>query len=148
MRKISKFLRVCVIIVSLLILSLQYLYSSESEKQVREAAGRFYSALNSMFEGDLAPMIEVWSHAKDVTYLGPNGGILIGWEQVLKSWEEQAKLKLGGKVEPKEMHVTAGDTLGIAVNFERGTSYINGKREEVNIRATKIFLDLRTGNGR
>jgi ketosteroid isomerase-like protein len=139
MRKISMFLKVFVITASFLILSLQYSYSSESEKQVREAAGQFYSALDSMFEGDLAPMIAVWSHAKDVTYLGPNGGILIGWEQVKKSWEEQANLKLGGRVDPEEMHVTAGETLGIAVNFERGTSYINGKPEKVNIRATNIF---------
>jgi hypothetical protein len=45
---------------------------------------------------------------------------------------------LGGKVEPEDMHVIAGDKIGITVNFERGTSYINGKPEKVNIRATNL----------
>ncbi len=48
------------------------------------------------------------------------------------------QLKLGGKVEPEDMHVIAGDKIGITVNFERGTSYINGKPEKVNIRATNL----------
>src|SRR5690606_16199086 len=99
----------------------------------------FYASLNSLFKGDLDPMIELWSHADDVTYMGPSGGVLVGWEAVLKSWEQQAGLKLGGKGEPQHMHVTAGEEIGINVNYERGTSYINGKPEEVNIRATNVF---------
>jgi len=46
---------------------------------------------------------------------------------------------LGGEVEPEDMHVIAGDKIGITVNFERGTNYINGKSEIVNIRATNVF---------
>jgi len=106
---------------------------------VRLAADQFYAALNIMFQGELAPMIVVWSHADDVTYMGPAGGLLVGWEEVRKSWEEQAKLKLGGKVEPKDLHVFAGDDLGFTVGYEHGTSYINGKPEKVNIRATNVF---------
>ena len=114
-------------------------FSSESERGVKEAAMQFYSALNTLFKGDVSPMIEVWSHAPDVTYLGPQGGILIGWDQVRKAWEEQAALKLGGQVNPEDMHITAGDKIGITQNHERGTSYVDGKPETVNIRATNIF---------
>jgi ketosteroid isomerase-like protein len=135
-RRISK---ASIIACAFLLLNVQFSYSAENEKEVRMAAEQFYSALNSMFKGELDPMIELWSHADDVTYMGPAGGILVGWEAVRKSWEDQAALKLGGEVEPVDMHVTAGDEIGITVNYERGTSYINGKPEKVNIRATNTF---------
>jgi len=125
-------------IVSILI-NIESSFSSEPEKQVKEATIRFYSALNTMFKGDASPMIELWSHAPDVTYLGPQGGILIGWDEVRKSWEEQAALKLGGQVNPEDMHITLGNDIGIIQNFERGTVYVDGKPEKVNIRATNIF---------
>jgi ketosteroid isomerase-like protein len=114
-------------------------FSSEPEKGIKEAAMQFYSALNTMFKGDVSPMMEVWSHAPDVTYLGPQGGILIGWDEVRKAWEEQAALKLGGQVNPEDMHITVGDKIGITQNYERGTSYVDGKPVTVNIRATNIF---------
>ena len=43
-------------------------------KAVAEAVAGFYAALNTMFKGDLGPMLEVWSHADDVTYMGPTVG--------------------------------------------------------------------------
>lgn len=136
MRWISK---VSIIAFAFFLLNVQFSYSAENEEEVRTASGQFYASLNSLFKGELDPMIGLWSHADDVTYLGPAGGILVGWEAVRKSWEDQAALKLGGKVEPEDMHVTAGDEIGITVNYERGTSYINGKPEKVNIRATNTF---------
>ena len=136
MRFISK---ISIMACAFLLLTVQFSYSADNEKEVRMAAEQFYASLNSLFKGELDPMIEIWSHADDVTYLGPSGGILVGWEAVRSSWADQAKLKLGGRVEPEDMHVTAGDTIGIAVNYERGTSFIDGKPEKVNIRATNIF---------
>jgi ketosteroid isomerase-like protein len=120
-------------------INLESSISLESEKGVKEAAMQFYSALNTMFKGDVSPMIEVWSHAPDVTYLGPQGGTLVGWDQVGKAWEEQAALKLGGQVKPEDMHITAGDKIAITQNYERGTSYVDGKPVTVDIRATNIF---------
>jgi ketosteroid isomerase-like protein len=114
-------------------------YSSEPEKEVNEAVMQFYSALNTMFKGDVSPMIEVWSHTTDVTYLGPQGGILIGWDEVRKAWEEQAALKLGGQVNPEDMHITVGDKISITQNYERGTNNVDGKPVTVSIRATNIF---------
>jgi ketosteroid isomerase-like protein len=124
---------------AVLLLNIQYSYSADNEKEVRMAAEQFYAALNTMFKGDAGPMTEVWSHADDVTYMGPTGGMLVGWEEVGNSWVEQAKLKLSGDIKPEEMHVTAGDTIGITVNYERGTNYQDGKPVKVDIRATNVF---------
>src|SRR5213595_1626784 len=84
------------------------LEAEKDEQGVRQAVAQFYTALNAMFTGDVGPMKEVWSHAADVTYMGPGGGFQVGWDQVLKNWQEQAAMKLGGKVEPTEMRITVG----------------------------------------
>ena len=137
--KLFRISGVGLLVFTVLLLNIQFSYSADNEKEVRMAAEQFYAALNSMFKGDAGPMTEVWSHAEDVTYMGPTGGMLVGWEEVGSSWEEQAELKLGGDIKPEEMHVTAGETIGITVNYERGTNYPDGKPQKVNIRATNVF---------
>ena len=93
-----------------------------------------------MFTGELGPMKEVWSHASDVTYMGPGGGFQVGWDQVLVEWESQAARKLGGKVEPADMRVTIGQDLAIASDIEKGeNTNADGKLEKVSIRATNLF---------
>jgi ketosteroid isomerase-like protein len=92
-----------------------------------------------MFEGDLTAMETVWSHAADVTYLGPDGSFNVGWEAALKNWQKQAAMNLGGKVEPKEIHVTVGHELGVVHNYEVGENVIDGNPIPVKIRATNIY---------
>jgi len=64
------------------IVSNNTLASEQDEKEVKEAVSQFYVALNKMFKGNIDPMKEVWSHADDVTYMGPTGGMKVGWELV------------------------------------------------------------------
>ncbi len=138
-KRIVRIAGLLLLVLVFMFINIESSFSSESEKGVKEAAMQFYSALNTMFKGDVSTMIELWSHAPDVTYLGPQGGILIGWDQVRNAWEEQAALKLGGQVNPEDMHITVGDKIGITHNYERGTSYVDGKPVTVDIRATNIF---------
>ena len=72
-------------------------HEAPGTEEIAGAAARFYAALNAMFEGDLAPMVEVWSHADDVTYMGPDGGFQVGWKQVLADWEKQAAMNLSSE---------------------------------------------------
>ncbi len=114
--------------------------SEHEEKAVLEATAQFYAALNAMFTGDLGPMKAVWSHADDVTYMGPGGGLQIGWVQVLASWEEQAARKLGGEVQLKDMQVTVGRDIAITQGFEKGQNVdAEGRAQKVSIRATNLF---------
>ncbi len=48
-----------------------------------------------MLMGDLGQMKEVWSHADAVTYMGPTGGIKVGWNEALEVWEAQAAVNRG-----------------------------------------------------
>ncbi len=110
------------------------------EKAVRAAAAQFYAALNRMFTGDLGPMTEVWSHADDVTYMGPGGGFQVGWAKVLESWKAQAAMKLGGSVEAADMRVTVGRDIAVTSNFENGeNTNAKGERQKLSIRATNVF---------
>jgi hypothetical protein len=52
--------------------------SADDAKAVKDAAAAFYAALDALFIGDATPMREVWSHADDVTYMGPDGGFDVG----------------------------------------------------------------------
>jgi len=109
-------------------------------KEIADAAAQFYAALNAMFEGELAPMVEVWSHADDVTYMGPDGGFQVGWKQVLADWEKQAAMKLGGHVEPEGTRITAGRDLAVTHSYEKGeNTNTGGMPGSVLLRATNLF---------
>ena len=113
----------------------------KAEQEVREAVAQFYVALNVLFTGEMKPMNDVWSHADDVTYMGPAGGFQVGWKNVNEDLSKAAAMKLGGKIEPSEIHVTAvGGALAIVSNYEKGENVdAAGKTFTVSIRATTMF---------
>jgi len=115
--------------------------AAESDRAaVLAANAQFYAALNKLFTGDVVPMTAVWSHADDVTYMGPTGGFDRGWNAVLKNWEGQAALKLGGRVEPVEMQLVVGQDVAVVTDYEQGeNTNAKGKVEQVKLRATSIF---------
>ena len=50
-------------------------------------------------------------------------------------------MKLGGKVEPKEMQLTVGQDIAIVSNYEIGQNVsADGKPQTVTIRATNLFV--------
>ena len=107
---------------------------------VTGAVENFYTSLNALFTGDAEPMKAVWSHADDVTYMGPAGGLKKGWSEVAAIWDEQASLKLGGKVTPEQMQITEGQDIALTSNYEVGENVDkDGTLQKVSIRATNIF---------
>ncbi len=114
--------------------------NKDAEKEVKQAVALYYKALNAMFTGDLDPMKEIWSHADDVTYLGPSGGIEVGWAAVLADWQRQAAMKLGGKVDPVNLRITVGKDIAVANSYVKGQNKgAKGEIQEVLIRATSVF---------
>lgn len=106
---------------------------------LEDATRSFYLALNAVLGGDVSPMLEMWSHADDVTYMSPFGELLVGWEPIRDSWQSQADAHLGGQVQPEELKHVSSPTLGFVVGFERGSVEIDGKRTSVDIRATSLY---------
>jgi ketosteroid isomerase-like protein len=110
-----------------------------NESTVQEATAGFYTALNAMFTGDVDPMKEVWSHAEDVTCMGPDGSVKVGWNEVLANWEVQTKMKLGGEIRHEQIMVTVGQDLAVMQCREVGENIIDGKPVAVSLRATNVF---------
>ncbi len=106
---------------------------------LEDATRAFYVALNDVLGGNVAPMLAVWSHADDVTYMSPFGELLVGWEPVRASWEAQADQRLGGQVEPDELRHFVSDALGFVVGIERGSVDVGGVATVVDIRATSMY---------
>jgi ketosteroid isomerase-like protein len=114
--------------------------SGADEQLVKDAVAEFYSALNVMFTGDAAPMKAVWSHADDVNYMGPQGGLDVGWHTISKMWDGTAALKLGGKVEPVDIQLHVSHQLAVVCDVESGeNTNANGETAKVSIRATNVF---------
>jgi ketosteroid isomerase-like protein len=110
------------------------------EAAVLTATAGFYSALNRLFVGDGEPMKAVWSHSDDISYMGPTGQYDRGWNEVLKDWQAQAAMKLGGKVGPSDMRVVVGQELAVVTCYEVGeNTNAGGKVAQVKLRATNVF---------
>jgi ketosteroid isomerase-like protein len=138
--KTTVWISISILSVAVLVCAKLALAAEKDEQAVRNAVAQFYAALNEMFTGELAQMKKVWSHADDVTYMGPGGGFQVGWNQVLKNWEAQAALKLGGKVEPADMRITVGTEIAVVSCYEKGeNTNAKGETQKVSIRATNIF---------
>lgn len=110
-----------------------------NEEAVAAATANFYAALNTMFTGDGQPMKDAWSRARDITYMGPNGVYLIGWEKIEQEWNAQAASKLGGRVTPQQLHTVVGADLAVINCIESGENIVNGKKETVQIRSSTAF---------
>jgi len=114
--------------------------NANSEEGLRAANSQFYAALNSMFTGNRQPMENIWSHNEDVTQLGPFGDRLTGWDAVKAEFQREAGMKLGGKVECKDLFVVPGQEIGFTVCTEEGQNMsVDGKPVVVKFRATNIF---------
>jgi ketosteroid isomerase-like protein len=72
--------------------------------------------------------------------MGPGGGMQVGWKKVLSAWKAQAAQKLGGTVQPRDMHITVGKDLAVVQDVEVGkNANAAGAAQKVSIRATNIF---------
>jgi ketosteroid isomerase-like protein len=109
------------------------------EQAISTATNNFYSALNILFTGNGQPMKDAWSHADDVTYMGPDGLYLIGWSNIEQMWNSVAALKLGGQVNPQQMHTVIGIDMALISCVEIGENEVNGKAETVSIRSSTVF---------
>jgi len=119
---------------------------TKAEKEVKKASDGFYDALNEMFTGDARPMSDVWSHADDVSQMGPFGGIKRGWDEVRREFEEAAKLTKGGHISPKDLLVRVTGDLAYTVCTEQGENIDkNDNVYPIDIRATSIWRKEKGG---
>lgn len=109
------------------------------EAEVRNASTQFYSALNSMVNGDAAPLSAIWSHGSTVTTMHPIGGRQVGWDDVRTSWEQVSHLATSGSVELKDQHLHVAGDAAFEVGVEQGRFTLAGEELSIEHRVTNIY---------
>ncbi len=110
------------------------------QQAVRAAVDQWFVALNAMLSGDPEPLAEIYSHADDVFYLGPEGNFQIGWKATYDDWKAQAAMSIGGKAKGEDIRVVVSGNMATAVHFTQGTlRYPGGKTARVRVRETSVF---------
>lgn len=113
---------------------------AKADSSLKAANDAFYAALNENLKGNVAPLEAIWSHTPDVSDQGPFGSRLDGWDSVHAEFLRESKMKLGGKVECKNLIVHAGTDMGYTADVEEGENMsADGKPVVVKFRGTNIF---------
>ena len=104
-----------------------------TEDEVRQASDQFYAALNRLTQGELAPMLAVWSQAEAVTALHPPGGRAMGRAAVRATWEGLSQSSTHGQVSVSDLLVRCQGDLAYTVGVERGEGVIPFTARSTNI---------------
>ena len=113
---------------------------SGDEAGVRRAVDQWAVVLSAMLNGDPAPLAELYSHARDVTYMGAEGTYRIGWDATYADWSAQAEKSSGGQVEAVDVHVVVSGDLAAAQHLTRGqVRQPDGQMNETNVRESSVF---------
>jgi ketosteroid isomerase-like protein len=110
-----------------------------TEDQVREASKQFYAALNSMANGNVNPMADIWSHNASVTTMHPIGGREVGWTQVKEPWRMVSQLSAGGQVKLADQLIQISGDMAYEVGFERGQFKLAGEDIKIDQRVTNVY---------
>jgi ketosteroid isomerase-like protein len=107
---------------------------------VRAASTQWYVVLNAMLNGNPEPFAAIYSHADDVTYMGAEGGMRIGWAATYADWKAQAAKSLGGSVEPVAMHIVVGRDWALCYVNTNGTVKMqDGSIRDTSARESSVF---------
>jgi ketosteroid isomerase-like protein len=60
-------------------------------QKIEEAPQLFYQALRQVMEGDISPMLALWSTQEDVTYVDPAGQLHQGSDGIVAYWRQAAQ---------------------------------------------------------
>lgn len=114
--------------------------TSMNKQTLLQANDALYAGLNEMFIGNLEPLEALWSHSDSISYMGPFGGYLRGWEAVHKDFQAVTDMKIGGKLSCELLGSNVSGTMGYISCVEVGENIDpNGQAVAVRHRATNIF---------
>ena len=97
------------------------------EGDLRTTLDQTKAALGRLVDGDAGPLLELWSHADDVTVMGGFGSYEKGWDRVRQNTEFAASRFHGSKLGTvEEMAVGTSGELAYAVWIERAEVRVEG----------------------
>ena len=115
------------------------LATGTNDAEAAEFLGRCHRALRQHTSGNPRPYLDLWSDADDVSLMGGVGGHQVGLEQVTQLLTAAAKTLNYETWDAENLVTGFGETLGFTVELERLTRHVDGKLEEMSLRATSIY---------
>ena len=100
---------------------------------------RCHEAIRHQSQGRPEPFLRLWSHADDVSLMGGVGGHQVGIHDVTELLTAAAKTLNYETWDAENLVTGFGETLGFTVELERLTRHVDGKLEEMSLRATSIY---------
>jgi ketosteroid isomerase-like protein len=113
--------------------------TGRTDAEAAEFVERCHRALLQHTSGDPRPYLELWSEADDVSLMGGVGGHQVGIEQVTQLLTAAAKTLNYETWDAENLVTGFGETLGFTVELERLTRHVDGKLEEMSLRATSVY---------
>ncbi len=112
-----------------------------SEREAKRAFDQLYVALDRMLRGELDQLNEAWSHSSQVTYMGPFGGMQVGWDRVHAEFKREAAMNLRVRLIPENMRIRVTGDFAYVLCVEREIGVQDSVQpSDVYRRATNIFL--------
>jgi ketosteroid isomerase-like protein len=113
--------------------------TARDDTEAAEFVGRCHRALRQHTSGNPRPYLDLWSDADDVSLMGGVGGHQVGLEQVTELLTAAAKTLNYETWDAENLVTGFNETLGFTVELERLTRHVDGKLEEMSLRATTIY---------
>lgn len=109
---------------------------------VREANEQFYQALE---QANLELMSAVWLHADWVKCVHPGWDLIVGWDQVRKSWQQIFEGNTGMRVAATDVQITIEGDFALVSCYEMLAVFLDNERAPVSVRTTATNLFQRAG---
>lgn len=100
---------------------------------------RCHDALAEQTKGHSEPFLALWSHTDDATVMAAVGGYHTGFENVSRLLSEVSKSLSFDTWEVETIAARVDGDFAYTVEVERMTRQIEGKTEEMAIRATQVY---------
>lgn len=118
----------------------QFSVRKESALEQRDAMlmqnARFYEAFE---HGDMDALADVWAHGQHVKCIHPGWPILVGWEDVKRSWQNILSSGVSMRFSLRDVKADVYGTLGVVVLMEEIT-YVDGATTQTGeVMATNLF---------
>jgi len=115
------------------------LATETNDAEAAEFVERCHRALRQHTSGNPRPYLDLWSDADDVSLMGGVGGHQVGLEHVTELLTAAAKTLNYETWDAENLVTWFSATLGFTVELERLTRHVDGKLEEMSLRATSIY---------
>jgi ketosteroid isomerase-like protein len=109
------------------------------ESALTQFIERCHKALTQQSQGHPDPLLELWSHADDVSLMAAVNGFQLGFEQVSTVLRWASKSQQFDSWSAENLATIEGSELACSVELEHYVRVVDGNDEGMTLRATQVY---------